>query len=168
MIRRLETAGVNFFDGQHICRGIPASIAFKKKDLPVLEKISEGKAKAQELWNLLDKDLKASVGVYWWLMGKKNDGILNYENPEEFAYAEDTIDSNWGKSMIENVKSGEDDSNSFSIAIILVAKKPGLYEDNDWDGSIDTDKIKKVELVALRYKSPKAWVEFPFSKVVKL
>lgn len=161
MIR--ELAVTDWFAGSYICRGVPFSFQFTKKDLPLLEKLRKGTATAKEIWSHIDHG--GHTGHHWWNMDKNEEEAINaWSAPEEYAYGEDTLDSNWGESEIERVK--ERDRGSVTLPIIMIAKKPKGVKFSDWDSSINS---KKVDLVALRYRVSRGhWVITPISLTVKL
>ncbi len=166
MIR--EIAATDWFDGKFICRGVAFSLNFKKKHFPILDKINKGTAKPEEIWPLLDH--KGHAGYHWWRMDKKDteEGINSWDNPDSYAYTEDTLDSNWGKVMRERVATGDIPDATIGLAVVLVAKMPKDLKLSDWDSSIENN-IKSVELVAIRYYSPeKKWVMKPFKQTIRL
>ena len=165
MIR--EYAEINWFDGKHICRGVPFNLIFTRKDFPILSKLSKGTAQPKEFWALLDH--QGHTGVHWWLMDRSKDvdGISSWESPEEYAYGEDTWDSHFGKEGVEAVRTGRYEDSSICLPVIMIAKKPEGLLLSDWDSSLN-NKIKSLELEALRYRvSKNNWAIKPFRRIVK-
>jgi hypothetical protein len=98
---------------------------------------------------------------------KDEEGINHWESPEEYAYDEDTIDSNWGRSEKERVISGEAKRGTVILPCIVVAKKPVNFQLNEWDFSVP-EHVKSFDVVAVRYRiANNNWVEKPFKVTMR-